>query len=86
MPDLIDMLLKRATTLIPADNEYALHQRQRDGVAVMADALSQAAGAADLLLVAEQLRQALRAMDALTGHAGVEDMLDSLFGRFCIGK
>lgn len=84
--DLIDMLLERTAMLIPADNEYALHERQRNGVGVMADALSDAIGSKDPLLVAEQLRQALRAMDALTGHAGVEDMLDSLFGRFCIGK
>jgi tRNA modification GTPase len=26
------------------------------------------------------------ALDRVTGRAGVEDMLDALFGRFCIGK
>jgi tRNA modification GTPase len=39
-----------------------------------------------LLLVAEELRQARLAFDELTGKAATEDMLDSLFGRFCIGK
>jgi tRNA modification GTPase len=84
--DLVDILLKRAALLIPGDNEYALHRRQRDGVGAMAAALSQAIVTTDLLLVAEHLRQAMRAMDALTGRAGMEEMLDSLFGRFCIGK
>ena len=28
----------------------------------------------------------VRALDRITGKAGVEDMLDALFGRFCIGK
>ena len=40
----------------------------------------------DPLLLAEELRTARRAFDAVTGRAGVEDMLDALFGRFCNGK
>ena len=34
----------------------------------------------------EELRLARRAFDALLGRASTEDMLDALFGRFCIGK
>ncbi|MBL7373457.1 tRNA uridine-5-carboxymethylaminomethyl(34) synthesis GTPase MnmE, partial [Escherichia coli] len=45
-----------------------------------------AAQESDLLLIAEQLRSAMRAFDAITGRADVEAMLDALFGRFCIGK
>jgi tRNA modification GTPase len=41
---------------------------------------------ADLTLFAESLRAGRRALDRVTGRAGVEDMLDALFGRFCIGK
>jgi tRNA modification GTPase len=37
-------------------------------------------------LVAEALRQARVAFDALLGRSATEDMLDTLFGRFCIGK
>jgi tRNA modification GTPase len=40
----------------------------------------------DPLLIAEQLRRARAAFDALIGRAATEDMLDALFGRFCIGK
>ena len=40
----------------------------------------------DYLIVAEQLRMARKALDAITGRASTEDMLDGLFGKFCIGK
>ena len=36
--------------------------------------------------LAEDLRAARLAFDRLTGRAGVEDVLDALFGRFCLGK
>ena len=34
----------------------------------------------------EDLRMALRAIGRVTGAVGVEDILDSVFGQFCIGK
>lgn len=37
-------------------------------------------------LIAEDVRLAMRALGRITGRAGVEDMLDVLFGEFCIGK
>jgi tRNA modification GTPase len=40
----------------------------------------------DSLLVAEGLRRGRLALDRLIGRATTEDMLDALFGRFCIGK
>ena len=46
-----------------------------------------AAGEADLPeLRGEDLRQALRAIGRITGQVGVEDILDTLFSAFCIGK
>ena len=45
-----------------------------------------AAEASDGLITAEHLRYARAALDRLTGRAGVEDMLDALFGAFCVGK
>jgi tRNA modification GTPase len=39
-----------------------------------------------LLVAAEALRHARLGLDRVTGRAGVEDMLDALFARFCIGK
>ena len=37
-------------------------------------------------LTAEDVRLAMRPLGRITGRAGVEDMLDVLFGEFCIGK
>lgn len=40
----------------------------------------------DLELAAEDVRLAARALERVTGRVGVEDVLDGLFARFCIGK
>jgi tRNA modification GTPase len=37
-------------------------------------------------LAAEDLRRAADALGRLTGAVDVEDVLDEVFGRFCIGK
>lgn len=34
----------------------------------------------------EDLRLAMRALGRITGHVGMEDILDTVFSRFCIGK
>lgn len=86
MADLVARLADRARVFLPVEAEYALHQRQRDGVATMLAELQSAHAEADMLLVAECLRLVRGVLDRLTGRAGVEDMLDALFGRFCIGK
>jgi len=37
-------------------------------------------------LRAEDLRQAVRAIGRILGRVDVEDILDVVFGEFCIGK
>ena len=37
-------------------------------------------------LVADDLRNAVRALDSLVGRVDVEDLLDEIFSSFCIGK
>ncbi|RKK02382.1 tRNA uridine-5-carboxymethylaminomethyl(34) synthesis GTPase MnmE, partial [Pseudoroseomonas wenyumeiae] len=37
-------------------------------------------------LASEALRAAVRSLGRLTGRVGVEDVLDVVFGDFCIGK
>ncbi|APL95819.1 tRNA uridine-5-carboxymethylaminomethyl(34) synthesis GTPase MnmE [Sphingobium indicum] len=86
MDRLAFMLLDRAARLLPGEGDYALHQRQREGAARLHAHLTSAQGSDDLLIVAEELRQARHAIDLLTGRAGTEDMLDRLFAGFCIGK
>ncbi|MFS2108181.1 tRNA uridine-5-carboxymethylaminomethyl(34) synthesis GTPase MnmE [Sphingomonas sp. Sphisp140] len=75
-----------ARDLLPPPDLMALNGRQRGLCQSAAAALQAISHESDLLLIAEQLRSAMRAFDAITGRAGVEAMLDALFGRFCIGK
>jgi tRNA modification GTPase len=72
--------------VLPADDAIALNRRQADCIAEAAAMLRDAARAEELILIAEDLRAARGAFDRLTGRAGVEDVLDALFGRFCLGK
>lgn len=78
-------LLDDARALLPPRDGIALNQRQRQALVDTAAALEDAA-AGDWILLVESLRQARAALDRLCGQGGVEDMLDALFGRFCIGK
>jgi tRNA modification GTPase len=86
MRELTAELTARARALLPREGDYALHARQREAVATLADALDLAVAQPNMLLVAEQLRLGRSAIDALTGTSGTEAMLDALFGQFCIGK
>src|SRR5690606_34882559 len=86
MDNLVAALLRQARTLLPGEGEYALYARPREAAAALHRHLSAAGHTTDLLVLAEALRQARRAIDALTGRAGTEDMLDRLFSGFCIGK
>jgi tRNA modification GTPase len=83
---LADILVERARTLLPREGEVALSRRQRQHLSQCHHALAAFAAEADELIAAEQLRQARLALDELTGRAGTEEMLDALFGTFCIGK
>lgn len=83
---LIDDLVSTARQAMPRPGEAALNQRQHDLLREAAQALQAAEDEADPLLVAEALRLARVAFDALLGRTTTEDMLDALFGRFCIGK
>lgn len=73
-------------SLLPPMDHYAVNARQRRYLSDALDALSAAGQASDLLITGEELRRARLALDALTGRTHTEDVLDSLFGRFCIGK
>ncbi|HEY0595170.1 MAG TPA: tRNA uridine-5-carboxymethylaminomethyl(34) synthesis GTPase MnmE, partial [Sphingopyxis sp.] len=89
MDKLHKYIVAMARTMLPREGEAALRQRQRAALAEAREWLTIEPGsreASDLILLAERLRLAAIALDRITGRAGVEDMLDALFGRFCIGK
>jgi tRNA modification GTPase len=79
-------IVRQARALLPKTGDVALNRRHRGILAECAAELEAARDASDLLITAEHLRAARAWLDQLTGKAGVEDMLDTLFGGFCIGK
>ncbi len=86
MKELREALLETARSAMPKPGAAALNARQRGRLAEAADALNAAQLQSDPLLVAENLRRSRQAFDALVGRTSTEDVLDALFGRFCIGK
>jgi tRNA modification GTPase len=60
--------------------------RQRAAVTQAVAYLDEAIAEADIVLRAEALRLAARALGRVTGRVDVEDVLGEIFSRFCIGK
>ena len=83
---LLECIGDQAKALLPAGDAIALNRRQATEISLARRALEEGSQARDVLLIAECLRQARSAFDRLTGRAGMEDVLDALFGRFCLGK
>jgi len=81
-----EALVAHARSALPKPGEVALNVRQHALVAEVVAAALEAGRCIDPLLAAENLRLARLSLDRLIGRAGTEDMLDALFGRFCIGK
>lgn len=71
-----------------AATESAILVRQRhvDAFGMAGGHLAAAAREGDLTLKAEEIRLAIRAISAVIGTVGVEDILDVVFGSFCLGK
>jgi tRNA modification GTPase len=86
LADLTQAIAGIARSILPGEGEIALNRRQADCLSQARDALEAARDAGDVVIVAESLRQGRGAFDRLTGRAGVEDLLDALFSRFCLGK
>jgi tRNA modification GTPase len=79
-------LVAAARDALPRPGDAALNRRQHRQLDQAHAAIADALREGDPLLVAERLRLARVAFDALVGRATTEHMLDALFGRFCIGK
>ena len=83
---LLQIVASRAKALLPPADQFAINARQRAFLGDAEVALAACSETEDWLIIAENLRQARRALDALTGRAHTEDLLDSIFGKFCVGK
>ena len=86
LDELVEDLVGRAKKLIPKPGEAAFNLRQSQALAEAVAALGEITPQGDLLITAERLRLARRAFDRLLGRQSTEEVLDALFGRFCIGK
>ncbi len=87
LAELRDQLAEAARSLTQSAGPPPLTQARHRAALLEATARLTGAQAADLPeLRAEDLRLALRALGRITGAIGVEDILDTLFARFCIGK
>ena len=86
MDALVDHLIIRAKDILPNGDQVSVNARQANLLSIACDNLAAIVDEADYLIVAEHLRMARKALDEITGKASTEDMLDGLFGKFCIGK
>ena len=83
---LLERVAELAYAFLPADSAVALNRRQATHIAEANEALHGIRAVGDPVLIAEHLRTARAAFDRLTGRAGMDDVLDALFSRFCLGK
>lgn len=86
MDVLVTALVARAKKLMPRADEVAMNHRQASHLRDAQSNLEQIEGQEDYLIIGECLRLARASLDSITGRASTEDMLDALFGKFCIGK
>jgi tRNA modification GTPase len=83
---LLSRIAELSKAILPGEDALALNRRQAAALAGVESDLRDASATADIVLAADHFRSARNGLDRLTGRAGVEDMLDALFGRFCLGK
>lgn len=86
LTDLLTMVAERARTMLPGEDAIALNRRQAELIDEASQSIRTAAEQSDVALAADNLRQARTSFHRITGQAGVENVLDQLFGRFCLGK
>jgi tRNA modification GTPase len=78
-------MVSAVADVLPSPDRATLNRRQALALEEAATALALVTDY-DALLTADALRQALHALDRLSGRQSTEDVLDALFSRFCLGK
>jgi len=75
---------------VPDLDGVLLHERHRQAMARASEELDAArphlSPGGDSVLAAHHVRHALQALDELLGAVDVEEVLDRVFSRFCVGK
>ena len=88
VPELLQKLTQEIETRFGANPEAPSLTRARHRTALeeCRNHLRRSLQARESELRAEDIRLAVRALGSITGHVGVEDLLDIIFRDFCIGK
>lgn len=89
MGDLLDLVYERVVPSIESEPSALANRRQFECVSAAHGAIDRAQGrlsSLDLELVVEELRIASRSVEELIGIVSTDDLLDEIFGRFCLGK
>ena len=86
MDKLISKIISISSDMIPAEDGFAVNMRQRKQLTEVSQTLMALSASDDWLIMGENARLARLAFDNLTGRAHTEELLDNLFGKFCIGK
>jgi tRNA modification GTPase len=87
IPALLEKLNEIAAGLTDTDGiPVPARPRQLACVRETAEALERALAVSEHELRGEELRLAATALGRLAGMLGVEEILDAVFGGFCIGK
>ena len=83
-------VLKIISKLIPQDTDYTTNKRQQNCLARAKQALEcviKTSNEADLAdFYAQDLKEAILALDEITGEVLTDTILDDIFSNFCIGK
>lgn len=90
----VDELIERITRVLDSRSNgagVATHERHRQAMLRALSGLEQAQSVLELGsdhydIAAEELRSAIRALEALVGRVDVENLLDEIFASFCLGK
>lgn len=88
--NLLKALIKKAVGYQPAEGHFIARRRHLDALSQAKSSIEKGrvqltqAKAGELL--AEELRQAQRALDEITGEFTSDDLLGKIFSSFCIGK
>jgi tRNA modification GTPase len=75
-----------ASVLTPQELALVTRRRHRDALEEARRELQACVSIAEPELLAEVLRRAARSLGRISGRVDVEDVLDAVFGSFCIGK
>ncbi|SFO96583.1 tRNA uridine-5-carboxymethylaminomethyl(34) synthesis GTPase MnmE [Tranquillimonas alkanivorans] len=85
LDQIVDTLSSRMARSATATNARQ-RQAMQKGLQSLSEAQAGLAGPGPDEIVAEDLRAAIRALDALVGRVDVEHILGEIFASFCIGK